>query len=104
MNRASLDRGFGRCIVLRKYGTSLKKYANRTQDRIVLPAAAAAGPAARPAKFRLLDRDGIAAAGEILTQGTHAGWCGGGGGGGSGVLSGNATFSFWVLGGLFFGR
>ena len=31
MNRASLDRGFGRCIVLRKYGTSLKKYANRTQ-------------------------------------------------------------------------
>ncbi|KAL4423845.1 hypothetical protein ABPG75_001146 [Micractinium tetrahymenae] len=70
MNRASLDRGFGRCIVLRKYGTSLKKYANRTQDRIVLPAAAAApNPAQRPAKFRLLDRDGIAAAGEVLTQG-----------------------------------
>ena len=70
MNRASLDRGFGRCIVLRKYGTSLKKYANRTQDRIVLPAAAV-GPASapRPAKFRVLDRDGIAAAGEVLTQG-----------------------------------
>lgn len=34
MNRASLDRGFGRCIVLRKYGTSLKKYANRTQVRL----------------------------------------------------------------------
>ena len=33
MNRASLDRGFGRCIVLRKYGTSMKKYANRTQAR-----------------------------------------------------------------------
>lgn len=33
MNRASLDRGFGRCIVLRKMGTSLKKYANRTQVR-----------------------------------------------------------------------
>lgn len=31
MNKASLDRGFGRCLVLRKYGTSLKKYANRTQ-------------------------------------------------------------------------
>jgi hypothetical protein len=31
MNKASLDRGFGRCIVLRKYGTSLKKYPNRTQ-------------------------------------------------------------------------
>lgn len=160
MNRASLDRGFGRCIVLRKYGTSLKKYANRTQvrptkgtsgrgaahgaalscvavlgcrlaqvlwaarwldgmekqqsssihisyfmyyfilhtsfihalavgdpilklnglaaaaapqDRIVLPAVAASpNPAQRPAKFRLLDRDGIAAAGEVLTQGRAA--------------------------------
>lgn len=69
MNRASLDRGFGRCIVLRKYGTSLKKYANRTQDRIVLPAAATPASATRPTKFRILDRDGIAAAGEVLTQG-----------------------------------
>jgi hypothetical protein len=25
MNKASLDRGFGRCIVLKKYGVSLKK-------------------------------------------------------------------------------
>lgn len=38
MNKASLDRGFGRCIVLKKYGTVLRKYANRTQDRIVGPA------------------------------------------------------------------
>lgn len=35
MNKASLDRGFGRCIVLKKYGTVLRKYPNRTQDRIV---------------------------------------------------------------------
>lgn len=43
------------------------------QDRIVLPAMAAApNPAQRPAKFRLLDRDGIAAAGEVLTQGGTA--------------------------------
>ena len=38
MNRASLDRGFGRCIVLRKYGAFVKKYPNRTADRIVAPA------------------------------------------------------------------
>lgn len=37
MNKYSLDRGFGRCIVLKKYGVSLKKYANRTMDRIVAP-------------------------------------------------------------------
>lgn len=33
MNRASLDRGFGRCIVLRKYGTVMKKHQNRSQDK-----------------------------------------------------------------------
>ena len=37
MNKYSLDRGFGRCIVLKKYAASLKKYANRTMDRIVYP-------------------------------------------------------------------
>jgi DNA-directed RNA polymerase III subunit RPC2 len=37
MNKASLDRGFGRCIVVKKYGAVLRKYANRTQDRIVGP-------------------------------------------------------------------
>ena len=37
MNKASLDRGFGRCVVLKKYGTVLRKYGNRTSDRIVAP-------------------------------------------------------------------
>lgn len=73
MNRASLDRGFGRCIVLRKYGTSLKKYGNRTQDRIVLPAVGG-GTAQRPSKYRVLDADGIASAGEVLSQGELL-WC-----------------------------
>ena len=35
MNKSSLDRGFGRCVVLRKYGTTMKKYKNRTTDRVV---------------------------------------------------------------------
>lgn len=34
LNKASLDRGFGRCQVLRKYSQKLGKYANRTADRI----------------------------------------------------------------------
>jgi hypothetical protein len=37
MNRASLDRGFGRCIVLKKYGATLKRYPNRAKDRITAP-------------------------------------------------------------------
>lgn len=68
MNKASLDRGFGRCVVLRKYGTHLKKYANRTQDRITRPATVP-GVRGASARLRVLDPDGVAAPGEQLTQG-----------------------------------
>lgn len=37
LNKASVDRGYGRCIVLRKYSTTIRRYANQTQDRIVAP-------------------------------------------------------------------
>ena len=51
----------------------------------MLPAAAAAAaPAARPPKFRVLDRDGICAAGEVLSQG-GLGWAGWRHGCGAGV-------------------
>ena len=43
LNKSSLDRGFGRCIVMRKYATSLRKYANRTYDTILPPTARDAG-------------------------------------------------------------
>lgn len=39
MNRSSLDRGFGRCIVLKKASMTLKKYPNGTMDRLVKPTA-----------------------------------------------------------------
>ena len=66
MNKASLDRGFGRCVVLRKYGAQIKKYSNRTTDRIVAPSEAQLGANGR---HRLLDKDGIAAVGERITPG-----------------------------------
>jgi DNA-directed RNA polymerase III subunit RPC2 len=34
LNKASVDRGFGRCQVFRKYSTTLRKYPNSTVDRI----------------------------------------------------------------------
>ena len=37
MNRASLDRGFGRCMLMRKHGTVLKRYPNRAADQIIAP-------------------------------------------------------------------
>ncbi|KXZ53350.1 hypothetical protein GPECTOR_7g1245 [Gonium pectorale] len=77
MNKYSLDRGFGRCIVLKKYGVSLKKYegasgangyANRASDRIVAPLPLPGQKAVAP-RFRLLDRDGIACVGDYILPG-----------------------------------
>ncbi|KAK9824521.1 hypothetical protein WJX72_011068 [[Myrmecia] bisecta] len=66
MNKCSLDRGFGRCVVLRKYGAVIKKYQNRTSDRIVAPNPPP-GQARAAGRLKLLDRDGIAAVGESIT-------------------------------------
>ncbi|CAG8489235.1 12877_t:CDS:10 [Ambispora leptoticha] len=62
LNRASVDRGFGRCQMLRKYPCVLKKYSNGSYDRLADP------PPKKPGnsynKFDILDMDGIAAVGE----------------------------------------
>jgi DNA-directed RNA polymerase beta subunit len=47
LNRASVDRGFGRCLVMRNYTHAIKKYPNSTSDRIVAPPQAAAIAAAQ---------------------------------------------------------
>ncbi|EFA82075.1 RNA polymerase III [Heterostelium album PN500] len=65
MNKASLDRGFGRCIVFKKQVSAVKKYANQTADRIIPPNA----ETSRQPKFALLDEDGIAKPGELAQKG-----------------------------------
>ena len=37
LNKASLDRGYGRCQVIRKFSTMIKSYANGTYDRLADP-------------------------------------------------------------------
>jgi DNA-directed RNA polymerase III subunit RPC2 len=77
LNKASIDRGFGRCIVYRKYSTLIKKYANSTYDRLAAPpplpvpgSKEASGPAAaRLARYASLDVDGICQPGEKLNTG-----------------------------------
>lgn len=80
LNKASLDRGFGRCIVFRKLQAMVKKYPNGTFDRIVGPpdfesvlSTATGGTAAalgyRNAKYASLDSDGIARVGGIVHHG-----------------------------------
>ncbi|EEF36800.1 DNA-directed RNA polymerase III subunit, putative [Ricinus communis] len=59
MNKASLDRGFGRCIVMKKYPAIRQKYENGASDRILRPDRTVE-------RERVLDYDGLAAPGEII--------------------------------------
>lgn len=68
INKASLDRGFGRCMVMKKATTSLRKYANGSYDRVVAPAPDPATGLV-PQRFEVLEADGIGGVGERLLSG-----------------------------------
>ncbi|XP_060177518.1 DNA-directed RNA polymerase III subunit 2-like [Lycium barbarum] len=62
MNKSSLDRGFGRCIVMKKYSALCQKYKNGTSDRIIKPQR----QGYEADRMQILDDDGMAAPGEII--------------------------------------
>ncbi|XVF24522.1 hypothetical protein REPUB_Repub13aG0135400 [Reevesia pubescens] len=62
MNKSSLDRGFGRCIVMKRYSAVNQKYESGASDRILRPQRT--GPGSE--RMQILDDDGIAAPGEII--------------------------------------
>lgn len=64
MNKGSLDRGFGRCIVHHTYKATLKKYSNRAADRVMAPV-----PKARIGTYHLLESDGLSAVGRVINPG-----------------------------------
>ena len=67
MNKASLDRGFGRCLVYKKQVCALKRYANQTFDRILGPSCDA--QTGKPIwKHEVLDQDGICGPGERVSN------------------------------------
>ncbi|KAI5310524.1 DNA-directed RNA polymerase III core subunit ret1 [Ascosphaera atra] len=66
LNKGSVDRGFGRCHVFRKYATTLKSYSNGSKDRLKGPDRDN-GVAIR--KHALLDNDGLASVGEKVNAG-----------------------------------
>ncbi|CAN1745027.1 DNA-directed RNA polymerase III subunit 2 [Linum perenne] len=61
MNKSSLDRGFGRCIVMKKMSSTMTRYENGAIDRIVKPMRQD-----RKDIERILDEDGIASPGQII--------------------------------------
>ncbi len=66
LNKASCDRGFGRCQVFRKYSTTLRKYPNSTADRLGGRIEENGGPIK---KHALLGTDGLANVGEKVSAG-----------------------------------
>ncbi|CAN6247572.1 unnamed protein product [Urochloa humidicola] len=64
MNKSSLDRGFGRCIAMKKYTVTKENY-DGMADRIVKPQRDKDGVLVKQ-NMRALDEDGIAAPGQII--------------------------------------
>lgn len=65
INKASIDRGFGRCLVYKTTKCLMKRYANQTYDRIQGPLIDT--ETNKPIwKHDVLDADGIAAPGEQM--------------------------------------
>ncbi|PWW74364.1 beta and beta-prime subunits of DNA dependent RNA-polymerase [Tuber magnatum] len=75
LNKASLDRGFGRCQVFRKYSTILRKYQNGAADRIGDIKRELSKDPENPdelvpiRKHVALQADGLAAVGEKISAG-----------------------------------
>jgi DNA-directed RNA polymerase III subunit RPC2 len=67
LNKASLDRGFGRCLVYKKSSAVLRKYANGTFDRLADPPLDEEGTVLE--RFDIIEPDGIAGVGECVHQG-----------------------------------
>ncbi len=63
LNKASLDRGFGRCLVHKKQVVSLKRYTNQSFDKVMGPSLDA--NTRKPIwRHEILDLDGIACPGQ----------------------------------------
>lgn len=78
LNQASIDRGFGRCIVIRKNAAYCRKHADGRSDRIIRPPIEGIEQLKgkdrviaerRNERYRALGMDGIAMPGEQIKQG-----------------------------------
>jgi DNA-directed RNA polymerase III subunit RPC2 len=74
LNKAGIDRGFGRCMVFRKHQTSVRRYANGSIDRTCGPPDvnnfANGEDDKRYARYKAIDQDGICMVGEKIESGT----------------------------------
>ncbi|KAJ3342837.1 DNA-directed RNA polymerase III core subunit ret1 [Gonapodya sp. JEL0774] len=66
INKSSLDRGFGRCQVNRKYSTMIKRYPNGTYDRLGDPLQDKDGKISY--RYGIVGNDGIAEVGDRIRK------------------------------------
>ncbi|XP_026472299.1 DNA-directed RNA polymerase III subunit RPC2 [Ctenocephalides felis] len=67
LNKASIDRGYGRCLIYKNSKCLMKRYSNQTFDRIMGPLRdATTGKSIF--KHEALDADGIASPGEMISD------------------------------------
>ncbi|KAJ7682894.1 hypothetical protein B0H17DRAFT_1075295 [Mycena rosella] len=69
LNKASLDRGYGRCQVLRKNATLIRKYPNGTYDRLADAPPDENNPGQVAKKYDIIQLDGLAGVGERVDPG-----------------------------------
>eukprot|EP00922_Rhytidocystis_sp_ex-Travisia-forbesii_P003414 GHVS01004980.1.p1 GENE.GHVS01004980.1~~GHVS01004980.1.p1 ORF type:complete len:1134 (+),score=193.16 GHVS01004980.1:229-3402(+) len=62
MNRASIDRGFGRCFAIRRYTVDMRRYPNGAKDTCVPP------PPLESRRHQAIEKDGLAFIGARLTE------------------------------------
>lgn len=69
LNKASCDRGFGRCQVFRKYSAQIRKYPNKTADRLGDRLQDEKNPELPIKKHAILGPEGVAMVGEQVKSG-----------------------------------
>ncbi|CAB9507491.1 polymerase II subunit RPB2 [Seminavis robusta] len=74
LNKAAIDRGYGRCMVFKKHQTSVRRYANGAMDRTCGPPDPTQFPDGendkRFLKYQAIDKDGICRVGEFMDSGS----------------------------------
>jgi len=69
LNQSSLDRGYGRCCVVRKHAVGLRRYPNGTCDRVCRPPSLSEGSERSNHKFACLEEDGLPRVGARISPG-----------------------------------
>ena len=67
INKASIERGFGRSLIMKTMTEEIRRYANGAMDRILGPPTIGSNPSLK--KFHAVDKDGVSFVGGVVSNG-----------------------------------